>query len=190
MKKLLIFIDESGIHKQIGHSTTVVVYIEIVQREVFEKQINAILKNLKISVFHWSDERWLIRNKFLTQAVKLPFKVKVALFHNPVHSDEMIELVFQHLIVEKEISSIFIDGKKPKWYERKLKKILRDKGISLKKLTSIRNESAFPGIQLADALAGLFRYHFDNPQATDAEKWFNKLKNNQKLFAQFIFEGK
>ena len=42
MKKLLIFIDESGIHKQIGHSVTVVVYIEIVEREVFEKQINVL----------------------------------------------------------------------------------------------------------------------------------------------------
>lgn len=182
-----IFIDESGIHKQVGYSTTAVVYIEVVSLEEFEKQVKDILQDLRIAVFHWSDERWLIRNKFFKQAVKLNFKVKVAIFKNPVHSDEMIELVFQHLIVEKDISSIFIDGKKPKWYERKLKKILRDKGISLKKLKSIRNEIAYPGIQLADALAGLIRYHFDNPQADDAKKWFNKLRKEQKLFAQLIF---
>ncbi|MBI2029846.1 hypothetical protein HYT02_05500 [Candidatus Gottesmanbacteria bacterium] len=81
----------------------------------------------------------------------------------------------------------FLDGEKPKWYERKLKKVLRDKGIQIKKLRSVRRQSNV-GIQLADCLAGLTRYYYDNMEAVDAKKWFNKLKRDKKLTAQFIFE--
>lgn len=65
--------------------------------------------------------------------------------------------------------------------------MLRDKGISVKKLRTVRNEASQPGIQLADALAGLVRYHFDNPDAEDATKWFGKLEKQKKLLAQFNF---
>lgn len=70
----------------------------------------------------------------------------------------------------------------------KRRKSKRIKGISVKKLRTVRNEKFHPGIQLADALAGLTRYHFDNPEKKDAKQWFRKLKKEKKLFAQFIFE--
>ena len=72
-------------------------------------------------------------------------------------------------------------------YERRLKKVLRDKGISVRKLGTVRNEISQPGIQLADALAGLSRYHFENPNAEDVSKWFERLKKEKKLSAQVIF---
>lgn len=100
----------------------------------------------------------------------------------------MIETVFQHLITEKVIGGIFIDGKKPKWYENKLKKVLRDKAISVNKLRTIRNERSHIGLQLADALAGLVRYHFDNPNEKGAQRLFKKLKRDKKLTAQMLFE--
>lgn len=127
-----IFIDESGIHKQTGHSTTAVVYIEVKNVEKFERKLLAIEKDLRISSFHWAEERWLMRNKFLSRICDLDFTVKVAVFRNPVKPENMIELVFKHLITEQEIRNIFIDGKKPKWYEHRLKKVLRDKGIAVK----------------------------------------------------------
>ena len=49
---MIVFIDESGIHKQDGHSTTAVVYLEIVNREKFEKELLIIEKDLRITSFH------------------------------------------------------------------------------------------------------------------------------------------
>ena len=177
---MVIFIDESGIHKKIGHSTTAVVYVEVARLEKFEKDLKAIEQDLRIRSFHWADERWLISNKFLSSIIELDFTVKVAVFKNPQNVGEMLEVVFRHLITEKNIRSILIDGKKPRWYELRLKKVLRDKGVSVKKLRTVKSDTNL-GIQLADALAGLARYHFDNPDAPDAKKWFNKYKKAQKI---------
>lgn len=50
-----------------------------------------------------------------------------------------------------------IDSRKPKWYSLKLKKVLRDKGISVKKVITVRKDESSPGIRVSDCLAGLFR---------------------------------
>lgn len=54
----------------------------------------------------------------------------------------------------------------------------------------MRDEASQPGLQLADVLAGLSRYHFENPNAEDAKKWFDRLKKEEKLKAQIIFSHK
>lgn len=100
---MVIFIDESGIHKQTGHSTASVVYVEVKNLEKFENQLKKIEADLKIRFFHWAEERWLMKNKFLSRIFELDFTVKVAVFENPVKPDGMIEIVFQHLITEKAI---------------------------------------------------------------------------------------
>ena len=177
---MVIFIDESGIHKQTGHSTASVVYVRVKNLEKFEDGIKKIKKDLNISSFHWAEERWLMKNKFLSRIFELDFTVKVAIFENPVGLGAILESVFQHLIIEENINKIYIDGEKPKWYEHKLKKVLRDKGVAVKKLKTVRSRSEV-GIQLADALASLIRYYHDNPEEKDAKKWFNKLKKEKKL---------
>src|SRR3989344_9405471 len=118
---MVIFIDESGIHKQTGHSTASVVYVRVKNLEKFEDGIKKIEKDLNISSFHWAEERWLMKNKFLSRIFELDFTV----------------------------------------YENKLKKVLKDKGIAIKKLRTVRSKSEV-GIQLADALASLIRYYHDN----------------------------
>jgi len=70
-------------------------------------------------------------------------------------------------------------------YENKLKKVLKDKGIAIKKLRTVRSKSEV-GIQLADALASLIRYYYDNPEEEDAKKWFNKLKREKKLSFELL----
>lgn len=182
---MIIFIDESGTHKQTGHSTSVVVYVEIKNLEKFEIKLKEIEKDLRISYFHWAEERWFMKNKFLARIMDLDFTVKAAIFENPVDPQSILEIVFKHLIIEEDISNIFIDGEKPKWYEHKLKKVLRDKGITVKKLKTVRSKSEV-GIQLADALASLIRYYHDNPDEKDAKKWFNKLKKDKKLSFELL----
>lgn len=104
---MVIFIDESGIHKQIGHSTASVVYVEVKNLEKFESKLKKIETDLKISYFHWAEERWFMKNKFIERIFDLDFTVKVAVFENPVKPDSMLEVVFQHLITEKNINSIY-----------------------------------------------------------------------------------
>ena len=183
---MVIFIDESGTHKQSDHASNALVYVEVKNLETFENKMLKLLNKLDLKTFHWADHGWKVRNKFLEQVNDLSFTFKIGIFKNPVKTHEMTETVFQHLITEGKITSIYIDGKKPKWYERRLKKVLRDKRISVKKLRTVRKGSAPIGLQLADALAGLVRYYFDNPDRKDAKKWFNKFKKDKKLSSQFI----
>lgn len=172
----MIFIDESGIHKVEGYSTVVLVYVETQNLEKLEQGIRKIEKDLRIYSFHWADERWLIRGKFLQRIGRLKFSFKVAILQNPIRIDKEIENILRHLIVEKNIRKILIDGKKPKWYERRLKKILRDKGISVKKLKTVRREESESGLRLADCLAGFIRYYLEHPDNEMAEKCYKKLR--------------
>ena len=184
---MVIFIDESGTHKQSGHATTAIVYIQISNLEKVEQKILDIERKLHIESFHWGEERWQVRNKFLTEIIDLEFTAKVAVFENPVHPEKMVELIFTHLITEKDIKNVFIDGEKPRWYENRLKKVLRDKGISIKKLKTVRSMSS-PGIQLADCLAGLIRRFYEKPDDPDPKRWHNKLKKKKRLVAEFLFD--
>lgn len=184
---MVIFIDESGTHKQSDHATEVIVYIKVSNLTKVEQRILALEEKLHIRSFHWGDERWAVRNKFLEGIIDLDFTLKVAIFENPVRPEKMIEYVFKHLITEDNIQRVFIDGKKPKWYEHKLKKILRDRRISVKTLRTVRSESS-PGIQLADCLAGLIRRYYDKPNEADTKKWFKKLKRDKKLAMELHFE--
>jgi len=79
------------------------------------------------------------------------------------------------MIVEKNIRNIYVDGKKPKWYERRIKKILRDKGISTKKVKTVKS-SQYAGIRLADMIAGLSRSYFDKKNLNKIEKYYQRLQ--------------
>lgn len=183
---MVIFIDESGTHKKTGHATTAIVYIKITNLGQIESKVSKVEEKLGISSFHWGEERWQVRNKFLTEIIKLDFTLKVAVFENPVHPEKMFEYVFSHLITEKDIKRIFIDGKKPRWYEQRLKKILRDRAISVKTLKTVRSESSL-GIQMADCLAGLIRRYYESPEEQDPKRWYNKLKKDKKLVIEMAF---
>ncbi len=185
---MVIFIDESGTHKQDGFASMAVVYIEVVEPEQFQEDLKKIIKKLNLEYFHWADAGWEVRSKFIREICSLDFKFKVAVFKNPAHPEKMIEAVFSQLITEKNISKILIDGKKPKWYEHRMKKVLRDRGVAVKKLKTVRSVSDF-GIQVADALAGLVRYSYDNPKGIVATDLLNKLKKKDKVIGIYLLES-
>lgn len=185
---MVVFIDESGIHKQDGHSTVAVVYVEIENGDKFQKDFEKIMNDLRIRFFHWTDERWLMREKFLSKIMNLDFRVKVAVFKNPINQGNIMETVFSQLISVQNISKMLIDGQKPKWYEQRLKKVLRDKGIAVKKLRTVRSKSEF-GIQLADAIAGLVRYCYDYPDISEPRKILKKLQKEGLIFGIFLLES-
>jgi len=170
---MLVFIDESGIHKQVDHSTFALAYIEFENYPDIEQRVLAIEKKLKISTFHWSETVWAVKEKFMDEVLNLNFRVKIAVIENPVNPAKELEKVLLQAIVEKDIKGIFIDGKKPKWYERKIKHILRDKNISVRKLKTVR-DSQSAGIRIADMAAGLSRSYFDKPKP-ELEKYYRRL---------------
>ncbi len=184
-----IFIDESGTGSKIGHATIAVVYLEVSNQEKFDTGYKKILNDLKLNSFHWAEHGWKVRQKYINKILDLDFIYKVALFENPININNMYDLVFQQLITEHNIKIIYIDGKKSKSYERKLKMILRDKDIKISKLKSVRKEDSYGGIQLADSIAGLTRYSVDNLNSTDASILIKRLKKRNKLFIEYKFQN-
>lgn len=177
---MVIFIDESGTHKQVDHATIALVYVEVTNVEEFEKAVEEIEGGLKIKYFHWTDENWLIREQFINKLLRLNFTLKVAVLKNPVKVTKSLEEALRHLVVEPNIKKIMIDGRKPNWYEQRLKKVLRDEGVSVKKLRTVRKDESSPGLRVADCLAGLIRYCYDHPDS-DATKLHEKLKKANKI---------
>lgn len=170
-----IFIDESGTHKQTDHSVFALVYISTQDIDTIENRVTEIERVLRVPPFHWREHSWHIREQFIEQALSLPFFVKAAVFQNPQNPSDALEWAIKHLFVEKTPGIIIIDGEKPRWIERRLKKTLRDQRITLQTARTARNGSA-GGIRLADAFAGLCRAHFDNPTGKSFPLW-NKSRN-------------
>lgn len=167
---MYIFVDESGIHKQTDHSTFCLVYITMEHRDDVEQKVIEIEQRHGISVFHWVDQPWKLRKAFIQDVSTLPFTAKIAIFDNPISPGRALAWALTHVIVEKHFKALYIDGKKPRWVERQLKKVLRDKGISVKKLKTVRSNSS-PGIRLADALAGVSRSYHDDPEGKAKILW-------------------
>lgn len=157
-----VFIDESGTNRTSKNSSFVLVYVESSNVPKLESEIISLEKELNIELFHWADQGWKVKTKFIEKCLGFDFIFKVAVLKNPVFLKRDTVKVLEHLLVEKKFDKVILDGKKPAWFERSLKSVLRSKGISVKKLRTVRSRS-FPVIRLADALAGLVRYEFDNP---------------------------
>jgi len=178
-----IFIDESGIHKKVDHSSFALVYIEIDNFEKIEKGIIEIERDLNIEKFHWSEIAWKFKEKFIKEALKLDFKVKLAIIKNPVNPAKELERILSHMAIEKKISCIYIDGKKPKWYGLKIKKVLRDRGVSARKVKMIKDDQ-IACVRLADMVAGLSRSHFDKKNEKNLQKYYKKLERKLIILMQ------
>jgi len=179
---MFVFIDESGIHKAVEHSTFVLVYIEIKDHDEVISKFEELEKHFNIDHFHWSEVVWKIKEQFIGKVLKLDFKAKIAVIKNPINSSEELEKALVHLLVERDVTRVFIDGKKPKWYERKIKKVLRDKGMSIRKLHTV-NSRQYPGVRLADLVAGLSRAHFDG-RNQKVEKYYERLEKKTIVVSQ------
>jgi hypothetical protein len=171
---MLIFIDESGIHKQDGKSTTALVYVEVRYEEKLNKVILGLEKDLKIQPFHWSKQIWKIRNAFLEKLLVEDFEVKIFVFSNPF-TEEKLENAWRHLLVDQHITKITIDGLKHKRNVLRLKKVLRDSGITVKKIR-MGNDKSFPCLRVADLFAGLTRAYINDPENKEAKKLYNLAK--------------
>jgi hypothetical protein len=142
--------------------------------ELLDETIIEAEKKLRIRNFHWTDCSWKIRTEFFRLLLKENFFVRISIIQNPFNKDDLEESI-KLLLLEKKFKKIVIDGKKPKWYASRMKKILRDAGISIKKISTANDES-YPCLRLADAYAGLSRAYWEGGE--------NKSLNNLYKVAQ------
>ena len=184
---MYIFIDESGIHKQDGKSTTALVYVKIENMEKTNKAVLKAEKDLNIDPFHWSGQSRKIKQAFLQAMLREDFEVKIFIFPNPF-TQEKLESALKYLLVEKRITNIVMDGEKPHRNVLRLKKVLRDSGISVKKIR-MGNDSAFPGLRPADLFAGLTRAYFNNQDDEKSKYLYNldKIKITTQLMGGQAF---
>lgn len=166
-KKYLIYIDESGIHKTTNYSSFVLVYVLVENKNLLENDLIEIEKSFNISNFHWSDfstkHGWGIRQGFIKKTKKLSFNFKYSLLKNPINSKNELNNTLFLLLNENNVQEVNIDGKQPKWFERQIKKNLRDRGVSIHKIRMVDDRSE-PIIRLADAIANVVRIYHDSPR--------------------------
>lgn len=164
---MIISIDESGTHQQNSKSVIALVYVGVDDREAAEQLVLNAEKTTGIRGFHWAHRNWRMREAFIQGIAKGNFRVKLAYITNPMVLDKALPEALQHLLIERHISQVIIDGHKPQHYIRQLKKVLRDKGISVKKIRAV-NDEAYPLVRLADAVAGVSRAAYEEPQGRAA----------------------
>lgn len=183
-----IFIDESGIHKETGKSSVALVYVMTEDVNLLEEAVTEAEKTLRIKNFHWTDCSWKIRTEFFRRLMKENFFVRVSIIQNPFNKDNFEESI-KLLLLEKKFKKIVIDGKKPRWYASRMKKILRDAGVSIKKIRTANDES-YPCLRLADAYAGLTRAYWEGRENKNAgilyEKSRKKIKTIQLVDGQTV----
>lgn len=93
---MLVFIDESGIHKAVGRSAIVLVYVMLKNVEKIDHRIIEIEKELKIKPFHWKEQRRKMKKSFFSKAASLPFWIKVAILKNPINIAQKMGIVLKY----------------------------------------------------------------------------------------------
>lgn len=74
-------------------------------------------------------------------------------------------------------------AKNPKWYGLKIKKVLRDRGVSARKVKMIKDDQ-IACVRLADMVAGLSRAHFDKKNEKNLQKYYKKLERKLIILMQ------
>ncbi len=179
-EKTYIFIDESGVNKDIKYSCFAFVFINEDNYVFIEKIIIDLEKILKIKSFHWSEDNWNVKKRVLQEIAdqKVNFKIKILI--NPINQEKELESSLIDFIENDKNNYVFIDGKKSKKYDRKIKKYFRDRNVSISKIRTIKDNNSI-GIKIADYIAGFFRYYFDNE---------NKLDNDLNIILKKILKYK
>lgn len=174
-----IFIDESGTNKQTDHSAFAFVYVSVDDLQAFESAVKRSEERLGIESFHWAKAAWPVRERFFQDLLRADFTVKIGIVRNPVrYPEQELEKILLHMLIESDIRAIYIDGKKPKQYSRRMKKVLRDKGVSTKKLKLV-DDTKYAGVRVADAMAGLARAFFDEKPNENIALWYKRFRKEK-----------
>jgi len=111
---------------------------------------------------------WKIKFEFLKLISESDLNFKIKILINPIDQEKELTECFLDFMKDNKNDYTFIDGKKSKRYENKIKKYLKDSNLSIKNIKTIKSNNS-SGIKMADYIAGFFRYYFDNNGKIDKE---------------------
>jgi hypothetical protein len=177
---MYVFIDESGTNKPSGQCVFVAVLIEAHKLADVSDMIEVAEGLSKTNIFHWRGKPPAVREEFITLLSRIDFVARYVVLNSPLknYNDVLKDLLISSCL-GINMTKIIVDGRKSKSYERHLKMVLRSNGVSTKKLKTAADE-AYPGIRVADALAGLIRTHSNRPTATSV-KLINELRKRGRI---------
>lgn len=155
--------------------TFVMVYVTVKDYPLLEQQVLQLEYSLNIKSFLWARHGWKVKANFMIKALLFDFKVKILYCQNPVHTQNTLQNMLVQMLTGKDIHQVIIDGKQSKEYERSIKKILRDMGISVRTLKTVHDQQS-AGIRLADMTAGLARSYFNGENLAKIAPYFEWLK--------------
>jgi len=160
---MYVFVDESGTNKNSGVCVFAAVFVKSTDLETMNNLITLAEQTAGVRSFHWKDAPWPVRASFIRAISKGTFTIRYQLNKNPLRNfSEALESLLITASADIDVERIILDGRKDKSYERRLKKILRDKGLSSKRLRT-GNDESYPMLRVADAAAGLLRAHNNKP---------------------------
>ncbi len=173
LSQYFVYIDESNISTNLGHSAYSCVFVLCINKDDIEKELN-------ITYLHWVDMPWKLRIKFAEKIKNLDFVCKCTIFKNPINQEVVLTDFISNIINnDLFVSKITVDGKKPKHYISRLKKKLRKQGVIFDKLL-FTNDKSESFLRLADFIAGLIRSYIDNKNESN-EYMFDILKRKIKI---------
>lgn len=176
----IVYIDESGILSQTGHSVYVCLYVKYLDDYIISQKILDIEKNLNIPYSHWVDMSWRIRIRFAMKIKDLDFTCKIFVYINPINQKDILKDFIVNVIkFEEDVFKIIIDGRQGKKYEKELKLYLKNKGIKVYKI-KFKNDKNEPLIRLSDFIVGLYRSYLDNKNDNNSYI-YNLLKHKIKI---------
>lgn len=176
----IVYIDESNISNNSGHSAYVSVLVLHIEKDEINRKLLFIEKELNITHAHWVDMPRRLRIKFAKKIRNLKFDCNVSLYKNPIYPESVLENFMSNILnTDNLILKVVIDGKKSVSNISKFRKRLKSRGIIINCLLFI-DDKCDPSLRLADFMVGLIRSHVDNKNI-DNEYMFNLLKHKIKI---------
>jgi hypothetical protein len=165
-----VYVDESGNHKRTGYTALSFVIIESDDLSRTEILVAEVERGHAKGTFHWVASSWTVREEFLMGTNTVRYRFLAVVIENPVLDlSPAIELGLTGIQADLGKISLIIDGDKGRGFERRFKKLLRDRGVNTRKLRTAKDEG-FAGLRLADAIAGLHRYLAEKPEHPSAAR--------------------
>lgn len=184
MSKIDVFIDESGIGRKVGYSVYCLTYCFPSFKKEIDRLILEIEEKLKITTFHWREQSWIIKKKFLHQILKIiEWGCILCIVENKTHLFETPEQIIVKGLLGTSLDTIYIDGKKTKKYTHAVKKSLKNLGLNISSLKLV-SSSACGGLRISDAVAGLVRLSLEKNLTDDVGELLKQV--NKKISAKII----
>lgn len=165
-----VYIDESGIQFKDGHSVFAIVFVEQQHEQMLAQGVDKLTQQVRATSLHWSKMGKRVKAKVVPALSGLPFKYAIVIVPNPLKNTESaLGASMSEILSRMNINALIIDGTWSKRQVSQFKRVLKNGGTKVEKLRG-GNDKAYPGLILADIIAGLHRHNLDKPSQETTEQ--------------------